>query len=298
MTEKKSDTEYKFPYGEGHMHIFMNGVNYKKAVKAQENGVDETVIRENLEAYKKMGITWLRDGGDIYGTSKRAMEIAPEYGMIYRTPVFAIHKEGHYGGIVGRGYRDLKEYAGLMQELRRQGGQFVKIMISGIMDFDNGGLTEESLSDEEIKELIHIAHAEGFSVMAHTNGSRAVTAAALAGVDSIEHGNFCDENALAALAESEVVWVPTVVTVKNLLGDGRFPEHVVENIWEGQKRNLRRAYELGVKMALGSDAGAYRVMHGQGLMDEYGVFEEVLGKEFPEWEERILDGDRILKERF
>lgn len=191
---------HEFPYGESHMHIFMNGANYTEAVKAQKNGVDETVIRRNLEAYQKKGITWLRDGGDIYGTSKRTMEIAPEYGITYRTPVFAIHREGHYGGIVGRGYRDLREYTELIWELRRQGGQFVKVMISGIMDFECGGLTEESLPDEEIREMIHIAHEEGFSVMAHANGSRAVRTAALAGADSVEHGNFCDEDTLQALA--------------------------------------------------------------------------------------------------
>ena len=291
-------SDVQFPSGEAHMHIFMNGVDYRQAVRDQINGVNEEVIRKNLEEYHRRGITWLRDGGDIYGTSKRTMEIAPEYGITYRTPVFAIHKKGHYGGIVGKAYENMKDYRKLIQELREQGGHFVKIMISGIMDFDRGGLTESSLPDEEIRELIHIAHEEGFAVMAHTNGSRAVRAAALAGVDSIEHGNFCDDDALQALASSETIWVPTIVTVKNLLGDGRFPEHVVEKIWEGQQKNLHRAFELGVKLALGSDAGAYRVLHGQGLMDEYQVFQEVLEEQWPYWEEIISQGDGLLKRKF
>lgn len=291
-------SDVQFPYGEAHMHIFMNGVDYRQAVRDQINGVNEEVIRKNLEEYRRRGITWLRDGGDIYGTSKRTMEIAPEYGITYRTPVFAIHKKGHYGGIVGKAYENMKDYRKLIQELREQGGHFVKIMISGIMDFDRGGLTESSLPDEEIRELIHIAHEEGFAVMAHTNGSRAVRAAALAGVDSIEHGNFCDDDALQALASSETIWVPTIVTVKNLLGDGRFPEHVVEKIWEGQQKNLHRAFELGVKLTLGSDAGAYRVLHGQGLMDEYQVFQKVLEEQWPHWEEIISQGDRLLKRKF
>lgn len=291
-------SDVQFPYGEAHMHIFMNGVDYRQAVRDQINGVNEEVIRKNLEEYRRRGITWLRDGGDIYGTSKRTMEIAPEYGITYRTPVFAIHKKGHYGGIVGKAYENMKDYRKLIQELREKGGHFVKIMISGIMDFDRGGLTESSLPDEEIRELIHIAHEEGFAVMAHTNGSKAVRAAALAGVDSIEHGNFCDDDALQALASSKTIWVPTIVTVKNLLGDGRFPEHVVEKIWEGQQKNLHRAFELGVKLALGSDAGAYRVLHGQGLMDEYQVFQKVLEEQWPHWEEIISQGDRLLKRKF
>ena len=127
-------SDVQFPYGEAHMHIFMNGVDYRQAVRDQINGVNEEVIRKNLEEYHRRGITWLRDGGDIYGTSKRTMEIAPEYGITYRTPVFAIHKKGHYGGIVGKAYENMKDYRKLIQELREQGGHFVKIMISGIMD--------------------------------------------------------------------------------------------------------------------------------------------------------------------
>lgn len=289
--------QFPFPFGECHMHIFMNGRDYHAAVRAQSHGVNEQVIRDHFEEYRKRGITWLRDGGDHYGTSKRAMEIAPEYGITYRTPVFAIHKAGHYGGIVGREFRDMREYRGLIGELRRQGGHFVKIMISGIMDFDRGGLTEDSLTDGEIREMIHIAHQEGFSVMAHTNGDRAALAAIEAGLDSMEHGNFMEEETIRALAQSDTVWVPTVVTVKNLIGDGRFPDAVVKEIWEGQKRRLRLAYQLGAKMALGSDAGAYRVMHGQGLLDEYRAFSEALG-EFPGWEARIFQGDRKIRELF
>lgn len=150
----------QFPYGEAHMHIFMNGTDYKKAVADQKNGVCDRVIHAHLAEYRKRGITWLREGGDIYGTSKRTMELAPAYGITYRTPIFAIHKKGHYGAIVGRGYETMQEYRELIGDLRRQGGHFVKIMISGIMDFTHGGLTEPSLADSEIRELIHIAHEE------------------------------------------------------------------------------------------------------------------------------------------
>lgn len=292
------NNENSFPFGEGHMHIFMNGVNYKKAVQLQEHGVNEDIIRENFSKYREKGITWLRDGGDCYGTSKRAMKIAPEYGIIYRTPIFAIHKKEHYGGIVGKSFSNWKEYHQLIQKLRLEGGNFVKIMISGIMDFDHGGLSEEPLNKEEIKEMIHIAHEEGFSVMAHANGNDTVREAALAGVDSIEHGNFCEKDAIQAMAACKTIWVPTIVTVKNLLGDFRFPSNIIENIWEGQQKNLRQAYEEGVTLALGSDAGAYRVLHGQGIMDEYDTFRQILEPQWPDWEEKMLAGDRALKERF
>ena len=181
-------------FHENHMHIFMNGTDYRQAVDDMKNGRKEYVVRENLDKYRLHGITWVRDGGDHYGASVYARSIAPEYGIEYRTPIFSIHKKGHYGGIVGRAFSDMQEYRSLVKEAISQKADFIKIMISGIMDFSgDGSLSEESLTDEEIEEMIHIAHEEGKAVMAHANGARAIKAAVRAGVDSLEHGNFMDE---------------------------------------------------------------------------------------------------------
>lgn len=79
---------------ECHAHIFMDGVDYKKAAAAHENGPREDLIREHLAAYQKAGISYVRDGGDPYGAGVLARSLAPEYGITYRTPVFAIHRAG------------------------------------------------------------------------------------------------------------------------------------------------------------------------------------------------------------
>lgn len=260
-------------FGECHMHIFMNAVNYRQAVQLHENGAQDDDIRKKLEQYRTCGITFLRDGGDGLGVSARAAQLAPEYGITYRTPLFAIHKKGHYGGIVGHGFADMGEYHELVKKVRRDGGDFIKVMFSGIMDFDREGeVTETPLAGHEIREMIHIAHEEGFAVMAHVNGADAVRAAVCAGVDSVEHGNFVDEDCLQAMADSHAVWVPTYVTITNLTGSGRFDDAGLYRLKERQGSRIRRGFELGVKIALGSDAGAYRVPHGQGLQDEYREF--------------------------
>ena len=56
-------------------------------------------------------------------------------------------------------------------------------------------------------------------------------------MDSVEHGNFMDEECLQAFAESSAVWVPTVVTVANLLGSGRFQDCVIERLLKRQEQN-------------------------------------------------------------
>ena len=130
-------------FGECHAHVIMDGKNYKAAVALHKNGPDEQAIREHLAAWQQADITFVRDGGDAYGVSERARELAGEYGIDYRTPIFAIHKRGHYGGIVGLPFDDRKGYRELIDRARKRGADFIKIMISGIMEFDTyGKLTE------------------------------------------------------------------------------------------------------------------------------------------------------------
>ncbi|MCC8046378.1 MAG: amidohydrolase family protein [Clostridiales bacterium] len=286
---------------ECHMHIFMNGCNYRQAAAQYKQGVDEADIREKLAAYAREGVTFLRDGGDHYGASLLAARIAPEYGITYRTPVFAIHKNGHYGGIVGRGFDTMKDYRHLVREAGSAGADFIKIMISGILDFEReGALTEASLTAGEIREMIHIAHEEGFAVMAHTNGAEAVRAAAAAGVDSIEHGNFMDEDCMQALQDSRAVWVPTLVTIANLIGSGRYDDVSLRCLKEKAGALIQRGFELGVKIAPGSDAGAYRVPHVHGIEDEYRelweLAQSVMTRE--EFEEKMEDAGREIETRF
>lgn len=285
-------------FGENHAHIFMNAVNYRQAVKKHEGGVDESVIHKHFKDYQEKGITFVRDGGDHLHVSERAREIAGEYGIDYRTPLFAIHKNGHYGKIVGEGFDTMKEYAALVAKSKRMGGDFIKIMTTGIMDFDtDGSITETALLFDEVKEMVHIAHEEGMAVMTHTNGAKAVKEAVLAGVDSVEHGNYVDDETLQVMAESDVVWVPTVTVVKNIIGCGRFSDDVLNRIWEKEKAGVRRGYELGVNLALGSDAGAYLVPHGQGLYDEWNCFKEILSDK-PDFEERLKTGEKIIRKKF
>ncbi|MCD7955551.1 MAG: amidohydrolase family protein [Lachnospiraceae bacterium] len=286
---------------ECHMHIFMNGRNYREAAAQYKKSVDETDIREKLSAYAQEGVTFLRDGGDHYGASVLAARIAPEYGITYRTPVFAIHKNKHYGRIVGRGFDTVRDYRSLVKEAGGAGADFIKIMVSGILDFDReGALSEASLSAGEIREMIRIAHEEGFAVMAHTNGADAVRAVTAAGVDSIEHGNFMDEDCLQALQGSSTIWVPTFVTIANLIGSGRFDDASLKRLKEREGAIIRRGFALGVTIAPGSDAGAYCVPHARGIQDEYRelweLCRDLLTRE--EFDKRMEDAGREIERRF
>ncbi|MBS6711981.1 MAG: amidohydrolase family protein [Ruminococcus sp.] len=285
-------------FGECHAHIIMDGVNYRHAIDLHRNGPDDNVIREHLKIYQDRGITFVRDGGDALGVSARAKELAPEYGIDYRTPVFAIHKEGHYGSIVGKNFSTMPEFHKRVLEAKEQSADFIKIMTTGLLDFNaHGAITGTPLDAAEVKEMVHIAHEEGMAVMSHTNGTYGVQAAVEAGVDSLEHGNYMNEESLTMLSESHTVWVPTLVTVRNLLGDGRYADETLKPIIETAEENVRKAFRLGVKVAPGSDAGAYLVLHGQGIQDEMQAFVQILGNEEKAYQ-WLMEGEMEIRKKF
>ena len=86
-----------------------------------------------------------------------------------------------------------------------------------------------------------------------------------------------DEECISMLADSESVWVPTLVTVRNLKGCGRFEDTILASIIKTGEQNLKKAFEKKVHVAVGSDAGAYQVLHGQGVQDESRAFFDILG---------------------
>ena len=178
-------------FGDLHIHMILDGVYYRAAIDAQKEHPLDGLVRARLSDYQARGVCLLRDGGDAWGVSLRARELAGEYGIDYRSPAFPIYRRGHYGAFIGRGFDTEDEYRALLDEAGEKRADFIKLMTSGLIDFDHFGvLTEPGPEPQDIRRMIELAHAAGFAVMAHANGDRAVTAALQAGVDSIEHGAY------------------------------------------------------------------------------------------------------------
>ena len=283
--------------GDCHIHVVLDGIlSAGEAFERHSTRPDDEAIRKVLRQYQKAGMTFLRDGGDKFGVSKRAKVLAPEYGLTYLTPICPIFENGRYGGFIGSGFTGMQEYRALVAELRAQGADFLKLMLSGLVNFrEYGKMTCESPDADTIREMIHIGHEEGFAVMAHCSGAAAVQAALSADVDSIEHGYYLDNETMHQLAESDTVWVPTVVTVGNLVNDSRYPKDVTKRILDEQLWRVSTVAGWGGNIALGSDAGAYLVPHVKGALDEYDFLKEELG----EHTDSILQtGEDMLRWKF
>lgn len=277
-----------------HIHMVLDGENWKLAIARHQEKPELHWIRQTLNRYQAQGVTYLRDGGDRWGVGLAARNLARDLGIRYRTPLAPLCKKGYYGGFIGLTYETIGEYTQLIVSHRTEGADFIKIMISGLMDFDRfGELSGEALQPKMIRELIHVAHEEGFAVMAHANGARTVEAAAMAGVDSVEHGAYLDQDALCAMKEGGTVWVPTLSTIANLRGKGRFCESSVQAILESAMENLESFVAIGGIAAPGTDAGAWAVPHG--AQTEYDMFDQILGAKASDVMER---GINRIKEKF
>ncbi len=252
-----------------HIHMILDGVDFRKAIGSHGERPCDALIRSRLAQYHAQGITFLRDGGDAWDVSLRARELAKEYGIDYRTPAFPIYKKGHYGSFIGRGFATFDDYRHLLEVLHEKNADFVKLMISGLIDFSRPNtLTEDGLSHDEICQLIELAHKEGFAVMLHTNGDRAANAAMDANGESIEHGAFFSQETLLRIARTRTLWVPTLSTIGNLIGCGRYPDAVLQPLLHKQQENVAFVAQNGGFIGLGTDAGAYCVPHAEAIAHE------------------------------
>lgn len=228
-------------------------------------------LEEKFRTLRENNVVYFRDAGGHGLEVSKARDLAAENEITFKTPVIALYKEGLYGKFLGESFTDSKDFYKKVLYVKELGADFIKVMYSGIASFKHPGtLTCEPLSAQEIKEICKTVHGEGLKVMAHCNGATTIKYAIEYGTDSIEHGIFIDDEAIDMLRQSEgsTIWVPTIVAVTN------------EELQVAHKDSVKKAAEVGVKIACGSDSGASTVAYGIGTkleaeaLTECGALEE------------------------
>jgi imidazolonepropionase-like amidohydrolase len=149
----------------------------------------------------------------------------------------------------------------------KEGADVIKITATGGVLSNTAAGLEQQFSDEELRAIVEAAHAMGRQVTAHAHGKGGVDAALRAGVDSIEHGSYVDEESIALFKEHGATLVPTVLagaTVGAWVNEPWLPvpsrakAAIVAPLLLDM---LRRAHEGGVDVAFGTDTGVSR--HGE-----------------------------------
>jgi imidazolonepropionase-like amidohydrolase len=257
------------------------------ALLGLQRPVSERAIRATANARKTLlaGFTTVRDLGssdfiDVGLRNAIQAGIAPGPRMLV-----SVHALGSTGGHCdeGAGFR-----FGLFQhESRPEGGvinspdqaryavrfnikygaDVIKTCASGGVLSPTDDVDAPQLSQAELDALVDEAHALRRKTAAHAHGAEAAKRAIRAGIDSIEHGTFLDDEALRMMHDRGVFLVPTLTTRVGL-AESKFPPLVqakAERAMKQQDILVKRALALGVKIALGTDAGVYP--HGSNALE-------------------------------
>lgn len=145
----------------------------------------------------------------------------------------------------------------------KYGADVIKFCATGGVLSKGTKVGAQQLTFEEMKALIDEAHLRGLTVAAHAHGTDGIKTAIKAGVDSVEHGSFLDEEAIALAVKHGTYLSMDIYVTEYILGEGEKAGILEESlakertVGKRQRQSFTNALNAGVKMVFGSDAGVY-----------------------------------------
>ena len=150
-----------------------------------------------------------------------------------------------------------------VREVIKFGADVIKICATGGVMSKGDDPNTSQYTLEEMKAIVADAHRLGRKVAAHAHGAQGVIWASEAGVDSIEHGHLMNDEAIATLKKNGTYIVPTLYLTEWWAENGanlHMPDFIVakmKSVSAQSEKNLQKAFQAGVKVALGTDAAVY-----------------------------------------
>jgi imidazolonepropionase-like amidohydrolase len=163
--------------------------------------------------------------------------------------------------VVGDGVADgIAEVQHKVRENIKYGADLIKICATGgvLSKGDDPQASQYTL--EEMQAIVADAHRLGRKVAAHAHGAQGILWATEAGVDSIEHGSYINDEAIAEMKKRGTYLVPTLYLEDWMLEKGNLPPFYHQKMLDTiavAKGNIKHAMQAGVKIALGTDAAVY-----------------------------------------
>jgi imidazolonepropionase-like amidohydrolase len=159
-----------------------------------------------------------------------------------------------------------------VREIVRAGADQIKVCTSGGVLSPRDDPRHGHFRDEELAILVEEATAAGIPVMAHAQGAPGIKAAVRAGIRSVDHGIYLDDEAIEMMLERGTWLVPTLLAPQGVLdaaaGGAAIPAaslRKASEVIDIHRAAVRRAIEAGVKVAMGTDSGV--TPHGQNLRE-------------------------------
>ncbi|HET9030020.1 MAG TPA: amidohydrolase family protein [Candidatus Aquilonibacter sp.] len=248
-----------------HVHLEMSGEpNTAGSLTAMTQTQRTLRAVENVGKTVRAGVTTVRDVGSSYGISASLRDAVNEGripGPRMSVAGAVLCMTGGHGWFVGREIDGPWDARRAVREQLKNGADCIKLIATGGVLTKGAVPGNAQLLPEELDAAISEAHRHGMRVAAHAIGTEGIKNALRAGIDSIEHGHLLDDEAIELFKTRGVYLVPTLTAPTCILEHshgGEQPEFVVrkaEALSEAMAKNIRRAFESGVKIAGGSDAG-------------------------------------------
>lgn len=228
------------------------------------------------------GFTTVRNLGAASPQHIYALRNAIERGWVDGPRIVAsggVSPTGGHGDVDGMRHDLLEKYTSkticdgpydcrrAVREAVKYGADVIKITATGGVLSDTNTGTGQQMANDELKEIMDTAHSLGRKVAAHAHAAEGINAALRAGVDSIEHGSYADEESIRLFKKGGAYLVPTLLagdTVVNMAKTSNFMSDDIKakalRVGGDMIENFQASYKAGVNIAYGTDSGVSR--HG------------------------------------
>jgi imidazolonepropionase-like amidohydrolase len=261
-----------------HVHVMVSGIDLVRRLQRPFSYPFFQAAR-NLEATLDCGITTVRDAGGADLGVQRAVEDGLIDGPRLQIAISALSQTGGHGdGWLPSGITTFlmsphpgrppsladgpEEVRKRVREIIRAGANVIKVHTSGGVLSPRDSPKHAQFQPDELAALMAEATAAGLPVMAHAQATDGIKNALHAGVRSIEHGIYLDDEAIEMMLRNQVWLVPTLVAPHSVLNaasaGSQLPDGVAakaREVIDAHASSFARAVAAGVKIAMGTDSG-------------------------------------------
>jgi imidazolonepropionase-like amidohydrolase len=246
------------------------------------------------------GVTSVRDMGGKDGIDiglKQAIQSGLVPGPRMLVSGRLICMTGGHGWQMGQEVDGPDEVRKAARDQIKAGADIVKLMATGGVMTPAVEPGSEQLTEDELRAGIQEAHKAGKKTATHAMGTQGILNALRAGIDSIEHGVYLNEEAISLMVKGNIPLIPTLSALYHILTKGveaGIPRFAVEKtlvVEPFHVESVRMAREAGVRIAMGTDAGTPFNTHGHNL----GELERLVERGFTPME-ALEAGTRIASE--
>jgi len=260
-----------------HVHLCLDGSPDPLATLGGES-IPMTTLKAARFARRTLmaGVTSIRDMGGR-GEIDLVLRDAIGSGLI-SGPRMLVSRQlvcmtGGHGWPMGREADGPDDVRKAVREQIKRGADLIKLMATGGVMTPGVEPGAEQLTEEELRAGIEEAHKAGRKTATHAMGTQGILNALRAGIDSIEHGVYLNEEIVSLMVKRGVPLIPTISAMYHIetrgleAGIPAFAVEKTQRVKPHHLNSIRLAREAGVKIAMGTDAGTPFNMHGENTME-------------------------------